>query len=712
MIDFLQRLWHRRMVQWPLAYIAAAFALIQVVDAIGGHFSWPASTGRYLILVLAVGFFVALVFAWYHGERGAQRFGSAELLIIALLLAIGALVVGHFGPLIPAQHAATSTVASASMQAEVVGPNGPVASRATIHAAPEIAAQPIPAKSIAVLPFENLSSDKENEYFVSGMQDLILGKLADIGELKVISRTSTMRYKSRPDNLRKVAAELGVATILEGSVQKQGKRVLISVQLIDAASDTHLWANTYNRTLEDIFGVEGEVAQTIATALQATLSASQTVELTATPTTNQAAYDLFLRAEFEANKGRMNYATEYTRAAIPLYRQAVAQDPEFAQAFARLSYEQSYLAWLGGGGEDVKQLNLRARADAERAQVLQPGLFAAQMALGFCDYYGRVDYPAALQVFAAAQKLKPNDPSALAAWSFVARRLGRFDEAIASFRRGLVFDPRNFVLARELGATYLMAGRYAEAEGAIRRALALDPGNRTAKRTYASLIVLDTGDIPRALAVVQGEDPALKFVRVRLLTLQRRYADAFVVLDGIPDTPDNNYTMSARGKTQMQADLYALMGDLTRARTLYAQALPRARAQLANQHGIYRAWGWQNVADIELGLGHTTAALEAIARSRSIDDQYPDETIGPGNMVINAQLYVQARRPDLAVPLLALALAKPGIGQAYSPVLLWLDPAWDPIRKDPRFRVLLRKYAKDRPAVTYDDRYVSAAALR
>ena len=568
---------------------------------------------------------------------------------------------------------------------------------------PVMAAPSVPVASIAVLPFENLSSDKENAYFVSGMQDLILAKLADIGQLKVISRTSTMRYKSRPENLKKVAAELGVATIVEGSVQKQGKRVLINVQLIDTASDTHLWAETYQRTLDDIFGVEGEVAEKIAVALNAKLSSAQNAQLAAAPTTNKAAYDAFLRAEYLSNRGQRDYDTASWKAAIPLYREAIANDPGFALAYARLSWSESSLGWFGGAGLDVSQLNRQARADAEQALKLAPELAASHLALGFSEYYGKSNYAAAQKSFEAAMALRPNDVDALAACGYVQRRQGQFDAAIVKLTQALAHDPRNSQLAGEIGETSMMANHYVEAESSLRHALALDPDNVMAKVRYSNAILLGRGDVVRALAVVEGEDRDWKEMRSGLLFLQRRYREALALLESIPDTPENLSAPWGRSKELWQANLYRLTGDDVRARRLYARELPGIRQRLETLQGINLAATWLRIADAELGLGHTAAAMAAIDQARAIDTRFADHYFGPRDTEYGAELYAQARRPELAVPALSRALAAPGIGASYSPALLWLDPAWDPIRDDPGFQALLQKYSADEPAVTYDN---------
>jgi TolB-like protein/Flp pilus assembly protein TadD len=570
------------------------------------------------------------------------------------------------------------------------------------HGTPAQVAAAIPAKSIAVLPFANLSNDKANGYFVDGMQDLILTKLADIGDLKVIARTSTQGYGSHPQNLAQVGQQLGVATLLEGSVQKAGNEVLVNVQLIDAKTDAHIWAQSYQRTLDNVFGVEGEVATKVATALNAKLSPQAAAQLATNLSGNHDANDLYLRAEYFADRGHINSDTAQWKQALPLYRQAVGLAPDFALARARLSYVESELAWFGGGGEDVAQLNADARTQAGQALKLAPGLPEAQLALGYCDYYGKGDYAAALRAFSAVLKLRPNDTDALAAQGYVQRRQGNFDASVDSFKQSLALDPRNTSLAFELGSTYMMTSRYTEAEAAFHHALALDPANVRAKYLLSQTLLLANGDVPAALAAAAGDDSQLRQQQVALLTLQRKYHAALTLLDGIPDTPDNfNYTTSP--KALQQANLYWLLGDAARARTLYERALPEARAQMAAAGGvkINEALVWGNIADAEVGVGQTREALAAIAKSQALVDATHDQSYGPQEMEWNAGLYASADRGNLAVPLLARALGSPGIGFNYSPVLLWLDPAWDPIRKTAAFQALLKKYAKDKPAVIY-----------
>ena len=566
----------------------------------------------------------------------------------------------------------------------------------TYLAATRFVPTPATPASIAVLPFENLSNDKDNTYFAAGVQELILTKLADIGGLKVIARTSTQQYTSRPQDLKATGRQLGVAAVLEGSVQRVGNRVLINVQLIDTRTDSHVWAHAYVRRLDDVIGVEGEVAQQIAGALRSKLSPAQTASLASVPTRNRTAYDSFLRAEFQANQGDTRDGTAGLKAAIPLYRQAIMRDPGFALAWARMSYVESELGWFGGSGENVGQLRRQAADDASRAMHLQPGLAAAHLAVGFSEYWGRGDYAAALKAFAAALKLDPDNAEALAAQGFVERSQGHFDAAIDSLQHAFALDPRNSALAFELAMTYMGNNRYADAEAAFQRALALNPDNQYARIYYANAIEFSTGDIRGALSAVQGDAPILKLARVAFLIDQRNYGGALELLDGIPDTRDNFVQVGE--KLRYQARLYRLMGDETRARLLYAQVLSKAHAQRDARQGDDPGI-WQSIADAELGLGHTMEGVAAIAKAQVLVDNIPDQGIGSSQRVGIAELYARAGRPELAAMQLAKALAAPGVGSYYSPVLLWINPAWDPIRQGAPFRALLKQYARFKPAV-------------
>lgn len=683
--SFFAELKRRNVLRAAVLYIGAVWALSQGISQLSGPLGLANWVTVWFLIACAIAFPLWLAFAWFYEwtpqglKRESQIAGDASItrstgrrvdraIIAVMAVAIALLASGYF-----------------------VRRHAPVA-RAAVPTA-------IPARSIAVLPFENLSADEANEYFVAGMQDLILTKLADIGSLKVIARTSTKSYDSHPESLTLVGQQLGVATILEGSVQKAGNQVLINVQLIDAKTDSHIWAESYTRTLDNIFGVEGEVAEQVATSLKAKLSPGEIASLSTGMSSSSAANDLFLRAEYLANLGGVNYDTATMKQSIPLYRHATEQDPDFASAWARMSSVESQLAWFGGGGLDLEGLAKQARADAEYALKLAPNASASQIALGYSDYYGRLDYAAALKDFAAALTVSPNDVAALAATGYVLRRQNRFEAAIASLKQALVLDPRNSSLTFELGATNMMVSRYPAAEQLFQRALAIDPDNFNAKVGGSYAIVFSGGDIFRALAVAHGNAPQLQLQRVTLLTWQRQYTEALALLASIPDTYANFQPGRGVSKPLLQANLYRLMGDDIHARPLFAQALIAARAQLETQQRITLAQVWQKIAAAQMGMGQTVPALDAVAKAQAIITTLSDKGFTPWHMEVSAALYAEAERPDLAVPLLAKALASPGIGINYAPVLLWLDPSWDPIRRSPQFQALLKKYAEDKPAV-------------
>ncbi len=683
---FYAELKRRNVLRAAVLYIGAVWALAQGISQLAPAFGAPDWVTRWFVLAGAIGFPFMLGFTWFYEltPQGLKRESEIDR---------ADSVIAHTGRRMDLAIIAVLAVAVVLL----------LANQLVLHtdASPQsAAATAAPPKSIAVLPFENLSNDPDNEYLVAGMQDLILTKLADIGDLKVISRTSTMKYQSHPDDLAPIGRQLGVATILEGSVQKSGNEVLINVQLVDAASNAHIWARSYQRTLANVFDIENEVAEQVAGALKAKLSPAESKRLAASLSADPTANDLYLRAQQFAHRGDIDYDAASFRQAIGLYRQALATDPDFAQARAGLSFAESALVWFGGAGADARQLKDDARSQARQALAQQPDLAAAHMAMGYSDYWGRGDYEAALKAFAAALAARPNEAAALAATGFVLRRQARFGQSVDAFQQALALDPRNTSLRAELGTTYMLTYQYAKAERQFRQALDIDPENVTAKRAYSDAIMLGSGDLPRALAVAQGNHPTLQMQRVSVLILQRKYADAIAVLQAIPDKPENFPPIGSPRVLQL-ADLYTLCGKPARARILYQEALPKTRAQLAIDAGdlIVQGAAWNAIADAELGLGNTEAALSAISRAQTLAAQSADHIYAPLQVKVGAVLYARAGRADLAVPLLQQVLDTPGIGFTYSPTMLWIDPDLDPIRASPQFQALLTKYAKYKPDV-------------
>src|SRR5437762_13063387 len=359
-----------------------------------------------------------------------------------------------------------------------------------------------PEKSIAVLPFENLSEEKANAYFADGIQDEILTKLAGIGDLKVISRSSAAKYKSKPEDLKTVARELGVATVLEGSVQKAGDRVRVNAQLLDARIDTHLWAKSYDRDLKDVFAVETEVAQEIADTLRAKLSPSQSSALAAAPTRDTEAYDLFLKGEYQERQAESAENEDLFDRAEIFYRQALAQDPSFALAYARLAYSRLNRHWFINRLTSV-QLE-EVKSNIERALAIAPESPEAHLALGVFHYWGRRDYDSALRALDRAIELQPSNSDSRTYRGAIYRRRGEWRRSLAEYERALQLNPRDSSSATELGNTYFWLRRWSEAERALTRGLALDPHNINAAYHLAATYISSTGDIPRARRAWEG----------------------------------------------------------------------------------------------------------------------------------------------------------------------------------------------------------------
>ena len=454
-------------MQWALAYVAAAFALLQGIDIVAQRFGWPEQTMRFVIIALSIGFFVALVLAWFHGERGAQRVTGPELLILALLLGIGGAFLWRFAG-VARNTAATSDVPASDTSL------------------------PIPAKSIAVLPFDSLSRDPDNAFFAEGVQDEILTRLAKVADLKVIARTSTRKFKNAPENLPEIAKQLGVMNILEGSVQKANDQVRVNVQLINAVTNAHLWAEIYDRKLTDIFAVESEIAKTIADQLQAKLTGSEKDAMSKKPTANPEAYDLYLKGRFFWNKRTsldLPKAVEY-------YNQAVAKDPNYALAYSGLA--DAYVLYPDYGVGAPEEFYPKAKEMALKALSLEPSLGAPHAALGIILTNLDRDFVGAIVEFDRATALDPNYATAHQWKTTALGALGQFDQAIASSQRAIALDPLSLIVNADLAFNYLNARRFDEAIAQIRKTLEIDP-NFHVVRGYLGLGLQFKGKLAEAL---------------------------------------------------------------------------------------------------------------------------------------------------------------------------------------------------------------------
>jgi TolB-like protein/Tfp pilus assembly protein PilF len=552
----------------------------------------------------------------------------------------------------------------------------------------------IPYKSIAVLPFENLSEDKTNVYFADGTQNEILTKLAGIGDLKVISRTSSAKYKSKPENLKTVARELGVATVLEGSVQKAGDKVRINVQLLDARSDTHLWAKSYDRDVKDIFAVESDVSQEIAEALRTKLSPSQAKALAAAPTRNTEAYDLFLRGEYEERQAESAEDKELFDRAETFYRQALARDPNFALAYARLAYNRLFRHWFGNRLNSAQLEEVKSNID--RALAIDPNSPEAYLALGMFYYWGQRDFDSALRELDRAVELQPSNSDSLTFLGAIYRRRGEWRRSLAEFKRALELDPRDSSIPTEIGNSYLCLRRWSDAERAFTRALALDPHNINAGYHLAQTYTNSTGDIRRARQAWEGIPEQLANSGLREIVISEMIGES-VYLDVLErnfpealkawETVTTNTLQARLRRLEARVGIQLLAGQKAAANPECEQARVLLEAQLAERrpedHTTASELAW-----IYVCLGRNADALRLAREAVEAEPIEKDWFVGTDFLVGLAQIEAHSGESEEALKLLRQLLIIPA-GEFVSVARLKIDPVWDPIRNDPGFQKLL-----------------------
>jgi eukaryotic-like serine/threonine-protein kinase len=531
-----------------------------------------------------------------------------------------------------------------------------------------------PDKSIAVLPLENLSDDKEDEFFADGVHDELLSNLAKIKDLKVISRTSVTQYKSGiRRNLKEIAQQLGVGNVVEGSVRRSGDHIRVSVQLIDARTDRHLWGENYDRTLADSLALQSELATEIAAAVGATLSPQEKARVEAKPTNNTAAYDAYLRGR--AFKTGVAWS-DNADVAIRSYQQAVKLDPNFTLAWAYLSCAQMGSYWVGSDHNPARLAP--AKDSLDHALALDPNLPETHLALGYYRYYGQVDFTRALAEFQQAERGLPNNVDILQAIVLIQRRLGHWDEAIEAARRAVELDPRNVVSSIVLAETYRCVRRFPEALATADRLLAFDPTNGDAIWMKAS-VFLATGDL-NAVEPLLANSGTYPLMRGFVAVFQRRYAAAIEILS------KESATESDRGLRTMEELFVGLSqqraGDVAAARATYqkvAQELQRKFEKEAPDR-----------ADLGLayaGLGEAASAIDEGQKALAMQPTSKDPYEGPAREEQMARIYSLLGDGDHAIPILKRLLQIP----YYLPITpgwLRLDPGWDQIRNDPRFQKL------------------------
>jgi TolB-like protein/Flp pilus assembly protein TadD len=663
MTGFLEEVKRRKVYRVAAAYVIAAGGIIQLASASFPAWELPSWTLRLVIVLLLIGFPIALILAWAfdvtaEGIRttpavAPRRQVRRNVIMLATAGVIMSAAVGFF-----------------------------VLPRASAHKVD---------KSIAVLPFQNLSNDPQNAYFADGIQDDVLTSLSRIGDLKVISRTSVMQYRDKATNLRDIGKALGVSSILEGSVRRSGNKVRVNVQLIDANSDEHLWANDYDRDVVDVFAIQSDLAQKIAEALQAKLSPGEKSQMTQKPTENGEAYVAFVEANNLAceveEPGKLKQSEQ-------LYARAIELDPNFALALARYSRLES---WFLHDIDRTAQRRQNARALAERALQLQPDLPEAHLALGFSYYYGDNDYDAALREFEIAQRNLPNESGAYLAIGAIQRRQGKWAESTSNLEKAVSLNPKDTWPLQNLAMNYQMLRNFDAANRTVDRGLQINPQAFGLWEIKVKLAIAEKGDfsvyeraVEKGKSFPISDEERLKMVgnEANLLLLQRKYQqllqlgqrftdDAFAAVPGSLAMKYFAIGIAQKGLGDDAASRTALL----KAKGILEQQVKQKPddADLHVQLAKLLAW-----------LGEKDAAIAEAQRAMDLRPETKDAFEGPQITEQVAQVYAILGDNARAIELLDGLLSRPSEVTLQA---LKVNPAWDPLRNDPGFQALFAKYA-------------------
>ncbi len=548
-------------------------------------------------------------------------------------------------------------------------------------------------KSIAVLPFENLSEDKANAYFADGIQDEILTRLSKIADLKVISRTSTQHYKSAPENLSEIARQLGVAHIVEGSVQKNGDAVRVNVQLIKAANDSHLWADTFDRKLTDIFSVESEVARTIAGQLQAKLTGREKEVIAAKPTDNPEAYDAYLRGlAYTLRSSAISAANSI--AAQKYFREAVRLDPKFALSWALLSIVDSR-GYITANLEPTVALREEARQAAETAVTLEPNLGEALLARGWYHYACLKEYDTAVRYFEQARQLLPNSSRIPESLGYVARRQGAWDRSQSYFAEAERLDPRSVYALTESAVNYIARRHFPEALRTLDQVLDIIPDDVDTLANKAAIAQAE-GDLPRAASLLTplhfaAQDRLTLRIKAYEAILERRSAEIIPRLKEVWAKPDPTIGYINPEQQFWLGWAQEVAGDHSAAQETWRQVRSEQESFLKEQPDNFRLMG--DLALTDMALGDKTAALTLAERAVAANPIEKDAQLGPNLLEFFARVAAGVGEPDRAIDALQKLLSIPYFSPIASPspltpALLRLDPMFDSLRNDPRFQKL------------------------
>ena len=674
--SFFAELKRRNVYKVAVAYAVVGWLLVQVATQVFPFFEIPNWAVRLVVLVIAVGFPIALVIAWAFEltPEGIKRTEDADLaptmhgarnrawifvVTIAGVMALGLFFLGRFTA--PGKSNQTSEV---------------------------------PSKSIAVLPFENLSDEKQNAFFADGVQDEILTDLARIADLKVISRSSVMHYKGGGErNLREIGKTLGVAHLLEGSVQRANNRIRVNAQLIDARTDAYLWAQTYDRDLADIFAIQSEIAKAIADQLQAKLSPGEKAAIERPPTTDLAAFDLYSRAKtLLLNVAFTSLRKENLLQAVDLLNQAVTRDPNFLLAYCQLADGHDQLYFL-----DLDRTPARlasAEAAVQTAFRLRPDAGETHFALAQHRYRAYRDYDGARAELAIAQRALPNDPAIVEFLGYIDRRRGRWEESTRELNAAIELDPRNLRTLQQIALSYEYLRRYDLMAAALDRALAISPKsveNRIARAQVALHWRADSQPLHATIDAILAEDPSAASIAAEnwanLAFCERDLTAASRALAALSGRTFGESTLNfsvAFG----QGLIARIRGDNAAA----AVAFTTARSQ---QEELVRikpdyAPALCALGLIDAALGRKSEALQEGRRALELMPVSRDALTGSEIMAFYATICAWAGEKDLALAQLEIVARTPcylSYGQ------LRLQPYWDPLRGDPRFEKIVASLA-------------------
>lgn len=665
---FFCELKRRKVYRVAVGYGVVGWLIIQFATTVLPALTMPIWTARFVIVLVLAGFPIALILAWaldvgpggIHRERKAKPAETCppalpgrrrNIVMLAVLGLLISAVAGYF----------VFKGISSSRPRE---------------------------KSIAVLPFANFSDDPANAYFADGIQDDVLTNLAKISALRVVSRTSVLPYRGQSHNIREIGKALNVASVLEGSVRREGKRVRINVQLIDTSNDNHLWAQVYDRELTDLFAVQSELAQEIAGALKATLAPGEQERIVRKPTENGDAYLLYQEAH-EIFSRPDRHHDDLARVE-ELYEKAIQLDPNFALAQARLSHVES---WIFYAVEPLPARAEKARAAAADALRLQPDLPESHLAMGYVHYYINRDYEAALKELAIARGGLPNDPGIYRAMAAIQRRQGKWEESNASYAKAVSLDPRDPILLENMGMNYLAVRDYATAARIFDRAIKAAPETFTIRELRARTELYSKGDLRLMQSLLaswpENIDPngTITLSRYNLKMYERKFDELLGILQRSPAEKSRGETSAPISKEFLAATVYAAMKDETRARENFAAA--RAKAEKAVQESPEDGPRHALLGLIDAGLGRCDEAKAEAKRAVDLLPESKDAFDGPILVMSRARIHMMCGDLDTTFALLERSLQTPAGITANE---LRLDPVWDPLRADPRLEQMLSKY--------------------